>query len=244
MRIAVCDDEAICLEQTMEAARQYAAAHTEKHIFFEAFSHADDLMEAAERIGGYDIYILDIVMPDTSGIDLAAALREAGYDGKVIFLTSSRDYYPDAFRVRAFDYLLKPVEAAPFAKVLAEVSALIAEKKDKFLLVKTKDRSLKLDYDAILYAEFTRRAVCYYLAGGRMVESLTLRTTFAEAVSELLSDGRFALCGQSMAVNLDHITAVEHEAVVFGTTYRPFLGEKLCRKLRGVWSTYLFDEEG
>lgn len=244
MRIAVCDDEAICLEQTMEAAQQYAAAHTDRRFRFDAFSHPDDLMEAAEKIGGYDLYILDIVMPDTSGIDLAAALREAGYDGKVIFLTSSRDYYPDAFRVRAFDYLIKPVKEAPFTKALEEAAALIAEKKDKFLLVKTRDRSLKLDYDTILYAEFTRRAVCYYLAGGRMVESLTLRTTFAEAVAELLADARFALCGQSMVVNLEHITAVEHEAVVFGTTYRPFLGEKLCRKLRGVWSTYLFDEEG
>ena len=183
-------------------------------------------------------------MPDMSGILLGEKLREAGYDGKIIYLTSSSDYYPDAFRVRAFDYMIKPVSMTAFTKTMDEISALIARKKDRFLLVKAKDRSVRLSFDTILYAEFTKRAVCYHLTGGRMVESLTLRTTFAEAVAELLADARFALCGQSMVVNLEHITAVEHEAVVFGTTYRPFLGEKLCRKLRGVWSTYLFDEEG
>ena len=29
----------------------------------------------------------------------------------------------------------------------------------------------------------------------------------------------------------------------FGSTCRPFLGEKLCRRLRGIWSTYLFSRE-
>ena len=66
---------------------------------------------------------------------------------------------------------------------------------------------------------------------------------WAEAVAELLADERFALCGQSMVVNLDQITGVEREAVEFGSTCRPFLGEKLCRRLRGIWSTYLFSRE-
>lgn len=243
MRIAICDDESLCLAQALDAAEQYASSHTERSFVFEPFSHPDDLMEAAERIGGYDIYILDIIMPGMNGIELGAKLREAGYDGKIIYLTSSEDYYPDAFRVRAFDYLIKPVCAEPFAKAMDEAAALISEKKDKFLLVKTKDRSIKLTYDSIMYVELSKRAACYYLVGGRVVESTTLRTTFAEAMAEPLADRRFTACGQSMVVNLDHVTEVENDAVVFGSTYRPFLGEKLCRKLRSIWSAYLFEGE-
>jgi len=243
MKIAICDDEQVYLEQALEAAGQYAAAHIDRTCAFDAFSHPEDLLEAAEKIGGYDIYLLDIVMPDMSGILLGEKLREAGYDGKIIYLTSSADYYPDAFRVRAFDYMIKPVSMTAFTKTMDEISALIARKKDRFLLVKAKDRSVRLSFDTILYAEFSKRAVCYHLTGGRMVESLTLRTTFAEAVAELLADERFALCGQSMVVNLDQITGVEREAVEFGSTCRPFLGEKLCRRLRGIWSTYLFSRE-
>lgn len=63
-------------------------------------------------------------------------------------------------------------------------------------------------------------------------------------MADLLADKRFTACGQSMVVNLDHVTEIENTAVVFGTTYRPFLGEKLCRKLRDTWAEYWFGQEG
>ena len=63
------------------------------------------------------------------------------------------------------------------------------------------------------------------------------------AMTELLADKRFYLCTVGMVVNLDYITEIETGAVVFGNNCRSFLGEKYCRKLRGVWSEYLFDRE-
>lgn len=241
MRIAICDDEAVCLSRVRTVAEEYKK---DKGIGFDAFSHPEDLLEAAEKIGGYDIYILDIVMPSMNGIQLGRALREAGHDGKIIYLTSSEEYSLDAFRVKAFDYLIKPISADAFYKAVDEAVATISEKKDKSLLVKSRERSVKLTYDSIMYAEFNKRAITYYLVGGRTVASMTVRTTFSAAMADLLADRRFAACGQSMVVNLDHVTEVENTAVVFGTTYRAFLGEKNCRKLRDTWAEYLFGQEG
>lgn len=242
MRIAVCDDERICLSGAAAVAGEYQRQRPERSLRFELFSHPEDLLEAAEKIGGYDIYILDVVMPGINGIALGGKLRSAGYEGKIIYLTSSEEYSLDAFRVKAFDYLLKPISSETFFRAMDEAVASISEKKDKYLLVKAKDRSVKLSYDSILYAEFSRRSVCYHLLGGRTVSSVTLRTTFAEAMAELTADRRFVLSGQSMAVNLDHITEIENEAVVFDRSDRAFLGEKNCRKLRSTWSKYLFEE--
>lgn len=202
------------------------------------------MLEATEKHGGYDIYILDIVMPNLNGIQLGTKLREAGYDGKIIYLTSSEEYSLDAFRVRAFDYIIKPIQEEAFFKVLDEAIALISEKKDKAMLVKTKNKSVKLTYDSIMYAILTKRAVAYYLVGGRVVESISLHTKFSDAVSDLLADKRFVLCGASMVVNLDHITEVENEAVVFDNTYKPFLGVKACRELRNAWNNYWITKEG
>lgn len=244
MRIAICDDEQICLSQVSAIAKEYEQKRNDRLVVFEIFSHPEDLLEAAEKIGGYDIYILDVIMPCMNGIELGVKLRDAGYDGKIIYLTSSEEYSLDAFRVRAFDYIIKPIAKEVFYKAVDEAVASISEKKDKILLVKTKDRSVKLTFESIMYAELIKRAVCYYLVGGRTVESLTLRTTFSEAMADLVADKRFMMTGQSMVVNLDHVTEIEADAVVFGSTYRALLGEKNCRKLRTVWSKYLFDEEG
>ena len=244
MRIAICDDEASCLADVSAIAEEYKRERTQKSVSLHTFSHPEDLLEAAERVGGFDVYVLDVIMPSMTGIELGMRLRDNGYDGKILYLTSSPEYSLDAFRVKAFDYIVKPIRRDAFFRAVDEASAAIAEKKGKHLIVKTKEKSVKIAFDHILYAEFHKRAVCYYLAGGRTVESLTVRGTFSEAVADLLADRRFFAAGQSMVVNLDHVSEVESCAVVFGTTYRPFLGEKLCRKLRDAWSEYLFAEEG
>ena len=244
MRIVICDDDAACLADVRAAAETYAGTCTGSYWRIDTFSHPEDLLEAAEKCGGYEIYVLDVIMPGMNGIELGLKLREAGYDGRILYLTSSPEYSLDAFRVKAFDYIIKPINAENVCKALAEATASIAEKKDKTLLVKSKERSIKLNYGSIMYAEIQKRAACYYLVDGRKVESMTLRTNFAQAMAELLEDKRFAACGQSMVVNLDHVTEVETGAVVFGTTYRVFLGEKLCRKLRDIWAEYLFGQEG
>lgn len=241
MRIAICDDEAICIEQVSAAVARYTAERADRRTELDAFSHPEDLLEAAEKIGGYDVYILDVVMPTTNGITLGAKLRDAGYNGKIIYLTSSSEYSLDAFSVRAFDYIIKPIDEQRFFNTLDEAAALISQKKDKFIIVKTKDRSIKLSFDSIVYAELSHRAIVYYLSDGRAVESTSLRGSFTDAVTELLADKRFYQCSVGMLVNLDCITEIESGAIVFGNTYRPFLGEKHCRKLRSAWSEYLFN---
>ncbi|MBQ4630430.1 MAG: response regulator transcription factor [Clostridia bacterium] len=240
MNIAICDDEERCLKNATDAAKKYASQKTDKLISVESFSHPEDLIDACEKKGGYDIYILDVVMPDMNGISLGEKLRELGFDGKIIYLTSSEEYSLDAFRVKAFDYLIKPINEEAFFRTVDEALAHITEKNDKYILVKSKERSIKLSFDSIMYAELSKRAVCYHLTKGKTVESVTLRTPFTEACADLLSDKRFFLCSQSMLVNLDHVTEVENEAVVFLDAHKTFLGEKSCRKLRSAWSEYLF----
>ena len=53
-----------------------------------------------------DILFLDIEMPVLSGISVAEL---AGASTAVVFTTSHRDYGPEAFRLQAADYLLKPI---------------------------------------------------------------------------------------------------------------------------------------
>lgn len=240
MKIALCDDVSSCLEQVHAIARDYAKERPEKNISVSAFSHPEDLLEAAEKIGGFDIYILDIIMPGMNGITLGVKLRDAGYDGKIIYLTSGEEYALDSFRVKAFHYLLKPIRREAFFETADEAIAAISVKKDKSIVVKSKERSVKLTFDSIMYAELSKRAVIYHLVGGKSVETMSLRASFSDAVADLLADSRFVLCGAGMAVNMDHITEVGSEEIVFGDTYRPFLGKKACRELRGAWNEFLF----
>lgn len=243
MKIAICDDEAICLERVCSIANEYSMHRKDKQIIFSSFSHPEDLMESAEKIGGYDIYILDIVMPHINGIQLGTKLRDAGYDGKIIYLTSSEEYALDSFKVRAFDYIIKPIQKDTFSKTVDEAIASISVTKDKNILVKTKTVALKLNYEKILYVELSKRVLVFHMKDGKTVESIQIRTTFAEAVAELNADRRFAQCGASLLVNLNRIEAIDNETVSFDDTSKMHLSKKNCRELRGIWTSYLFEED-
>ena len=63
-----------------------------------------------------DVALLDIDMPDMTGIELAAAIHEMQPDAAVIFLTGYAQYALDAFQVHASGYLLKPVKREQLAR--------------------------------------------------------------------------------------------------------------------------------
>ena len=244
VRIAICDDEALFRTELLAMTKEYSEQYTGQHIELAAFSSAEDLLEAAKKIGGFDAYLLDIVMPFMNGIELGVELRKQGYDGKIIYLTSSEEYAIESFKARPFDYILKPFEKAALFATLDEALESVFTQKHRSIIVRTQESSIKLNLDSILWAELNHRTVTYHLNGGKTVESVQIRTTFAEAVQELTADQRFVLCGAGMVANLQHITAVETEALVFKHAFRAWLGKKACREIRSVWYDYTFDGEG
>lgn len=243
MKIAICDDEELCRSQTLEIANAYAAEHSDAELNFSVFSSPLDLIDAANKIGGYDIYILDVVMPRMNGIELGEYLRDKGFDGRILYLTSSEEYAIDSFKVKAFNYILKPVTRENLFKAIDDVRASIAHRSEKSFILKTRENSIKLTYDSVLYAELNKRSLLYHVTSGKVLESTSIRTSFQEATAELLDDDRFVACGNSTLVNLHHVTAVEKESVTFKNGEKLFLSRKVCSELRSAWYDFWFDGE-
>ena len=244
MKIAICDDEALGRAQVLALAEEYARQNSHLNLSASAFENAEDLLEAAEKIGGFAVYILDVLMPGMDGIRLGVSLRQAGFDGKIIYLTASREYAIESFKARPFDYLLKPVGREALFSVLDEAIQSVAGQKETGIIVKTKDGSRKLAFDSILYAELCQRSIVYHLAGGMTAKTVQIRTTFTEAIQDLLRDSRFFLCGKSIAANLHHITMVGKDAVVFKDGGKVYLPKKACNDARSAWNDFWLNGEG
>lgn len=239
MKLAICDDEQQNLEQVAQLIRQSGLPPMQLHTF----SDARGVLEAAREQGGFDVYILDVVMPGMDGIRLGKQLRSEGFDGKIIYLTSSQEYAVESYRVKAYDYLLKPVDPQALIQTLEEVCDQLQPREETYISVKTKEGSIRLRVEDVLYVQLNKRTAVYYMTDGRHHQSVTLRVPFPEAMKELLEDRRFVLCGQGLLANLQYLTMVETEALVFRDTEKVYLGVKNCRELRPRWADFWFGGE-
>ncbi|GAA2244830.1 DNA-binding response regulator [Streptomyces ruber] len=86
----------------------------------------DGLHRAGE--GGYDLVILDIMLPGMNGYRVCAALRAAGHDVPILMLTAKDGEYDEAegLDTGADDYLTKPFS---YVVLVARVKALLRRRR-------------------------------------------------------------------------------------------------------------------
>ena len=87
-RLAICDDE----EYFIEDIRQYLKAYiseTENEMLVDAYHSGNELLEVLEQVEkSYDIYLLDVDMPQMRGTDLAKELRQRYPMAVICFVTA------------------------------------------------------------------------------------------------------------------------------------------------------------
>jgi two-component system response regulator PilR (NtrC family) len=72
-------------------------------------------------VGGYQLVITDMRLPDGTGLDLLRRLDESGHPEKAIVITAygSPENAVEALKAGAYDYLTKPVDLRQFRAVVA-----------------------------------------------------------------------------------------------------------------------------
>ncbi len=203
IQIAICDDEPEILSCIEKQISEYGI---QKKIVLSinTFQYAKDLETAVLNQTDYQIFILDILMPQMNGIELGQIIRNADEQAVIICLTSSKDFAYQAFGIYAQRYLLKPpdknslYEAMDFA-----VSSL--QQRNQILYVNTADGIQKIFYHEIEYIENLSRTLHIFTIDNREIISRYLRISFEQSLNELLENKYFIQVHKSFIVNLSQI---------------------------------------
>ncbi|MDQ8739056.1 response regulator [Paenibacillus sp. LHD-38] len=117
----------------------------EKKINWQALSiehvyTAYNIAQAQEQLRQNKIQILicDIEMPQGSGLELLAWIREEQYDIQTIFLTNYADfnYAQKAIELQSFDYFLKPIEFDKLSLIIQKAVVKANEQQDHAKAIK------------------------------------------------------------------------------------------------------------
>ena len=242
IKIALCDDELeqrALVKQMLQTYLDHRSGLLAK-VFL--FSSGSQLLSVAKNEGCFDIYILDIIMPEISGIELGVELRKLTSEGMIVYLTSSPEFAIDSYQAQAACYLLKPVEQIRFNEAMDRAVAALEKQKSACLMVKTRNGLQRVRIDDILYVELSNRTLRYHLCDSTLIDSVTLRTSFQEAIAPLLSDDRFFLAGSSFAVNLYYVSAIEKNSMHLDGGEQVFLTRAMLPAAKRQWKNYWLND--
>lgn len=216
MNIAICDDESRIREGIHSIL-----AEAFPEIGIREFDSGSALLQAAKEGYQPDIAALDIAMEGMDGMETAKRLREFT-DTIVIFITGRKEQVFQAFDVRAFHYLLKPVEKEKLISVMADAVAEVKKNQNlpKYMLVKTAGGFRKVNLEDILYAESEGRKVILHLKQ-EVLE-------FYEKMEELeqkLGEG-FYRCHRGFLVSLAQIRGYDSTSISMSNGERIFLAKR------------------
>ena len=241
LRIAVCDDEIKQLQEATALLERYLWDRSDFPGRVEVFQRSEALLARAEEIGGFDLYILDILMPGLSGIETGRCLRALGDGGEIIYLTASNDFAADSYEVRAFFYLLKPVREEKLFQALDGAMKKLNRRRSSAVVVNTADGPRRILLEHIRYVERIGRRVRYYCTDGP-VDSQSIRISFREMAAPLLADRRFQLCGASFVINVQHVTGVNGQIATLDNGQSVTLPRTAATDFKKAWGSYWLEE--
>lgn len=200
LKIAICDDDSIILNNITTYITE---THSNSEIY--SFTSAETLINS-EII--YDIYFLDIQMPDMDGIQAARQIRKKHPQCIIVFITGTTSYMQDAFDVHAFYYLLKPFSKERFLEVFEEIlMEYHRSHRTQFVLVKVGAVSQKIMLQDIYYIDCFRKKVTLHTKSGPISFYSQM-----ELLSQQLNDSFFR-CHRSIIINFEYVSEYELHSV-------------------------------
>ena len=186
----------------------------------------DNSLDALEFLADnpVDLIVLDIQMPDLSGIEFIRTLQ---FPPKIIFTTAYEKYAVEGFKVNAVDYLLKPFSYQEFVAAVQKAKKLIElesaqlphiEANNQFLFLKSEYKIRKISFGNILYIEGLKDYIKVYHESEK-APILSINTL--KSIEEKLPADRFMRIHRSFIVNLDKIETIERGRIIFGDVYIP-----------------------
>lgn len=198
LEVAICDDDSIIREELL---KKISILRTDYHV--ETFRSGIDLLQSPL---GYDLIFLDIEMPEVNGMQVASKLREMKFDGYIIFLTSHTEYMPDAFKVKAFRFLKKPVNDDDFEETIRESEKEILN--EKKIIVTTSEGTKLVDIKDVIYLETVRNTTFIVTKQGEIENRKPLKEML-----KILGTEHFIQVHKSYAVALRYIDSIDNNEI-------------------------------
>ena len=239
MKIAVVDDSAQDLSAEIDYLSNYISNYyhgLSDNLKINGFQSAADFLNSFETYK-FDLIILDIVMKDMNGIDIAKIIREKDKSCNIVFVTSSEDFLIDGYSVFAIGYFIKPINEHEneFNKMFEYIYPKL-EKSKELIIRLIRNINLNVPYDDIYCVDINENHKLRIITKN---QELITTMTYQECQQILLSDKRFLECHYRIIINMDYITSMKSEDFILKNGIKIPISNRRKRESKIKYMDYL-----
>lgn len=205
MKILVCDDDECAVSEIINKIQEYTPKGITASIT--GLSNISDILYNIQNIS-YDIAFLDIEISSINGIKVAGDIQKKNPYCIIIFVSGYTQYVTDAFTIKAFQYLYKPLDVERFKREYHKAIQFYQRAKATCVFNTLEGKTIFQPRD-IMYVE------TYY----RRIKIVTSHDTFLcsiknkQHIKDTLKNFDFIQIHQSFYVNMNHIYVVHQDYV-------------------------------
>jgi DNA-binding LytR/AlgR family response regulator len=212
LKCLIVDDEPM--------ARRGLEEYVKDIPFLEHAASCESALRATELLQqqSIDLMLLDINMPQVTGIELLKALPTRPL---VIFTTAHPDYALESYSLDVLDYLVKPVMFERFRKAVQKAYdyqqlRASAMPPSDFFFIKCDHVFEKVYFNDVRYIEAMQNYCIVHTSARKLITYITLG-----GLEEKLPKNTFLKVHKSFIVNVDQITALDGSDLFIGKVQIP-----------------------
>lgn len=205
MKILICDDEVIIIEQIKNLL---VSNFPECEVTTIQSSKELNKLLSQENCTEFDIVLMDIVLEDENGIDMGVLLNKTMPDAKIIFISGFHDKCSDIFfSIQPYAFLEKPINSSKLIRHISNIANQQVNESPVFNFKRNR-KLINIRFDDIFYIESQRNSAVFHLIDNEF----SLNQKLDELEKEFPES--FIRCHKSYLVNSKYVSKIKQDTLV------------------------------
>lgn len=209
IRIGICDDNSESLTFLKNKINDFCRFSEREAEIYTCNSGQKIIELLCKRKEQFDVLFLDVDMPDKTGFDVAAAIRENNIEVILVFVSAYEKFVFESIKFTPFRYIRKGYLEEELPSAMTAVFRKIDSNRERNTFVKTQYGSYALKHSDIIYFRVNDHNVDIYLINEKVVSVRSSVKKFYEKIN----DERFIKIHSGCVVNVQYINGVEKDEV-------------------------------
>lgn len=231
IKIAICDDDLNVIEEISQFLHDYEKINS---VAFEilGFYDGDELLASNQK---FDLIFLDIEMERIGGFEAADGIREFDMNLPIVYITSHSGHFERAFKVHAFEYIIKPIKQERLLGVMNDFFAARHDVSETIIQLLTSDGFVNVKLNEVYYffAEAKKKILMH-----TPDDDVLIYENLAD-IYDKLDKTQFYMTKRGSVVNLRYVKRLKDDrTIIMKDNYRVSLAitkkEEFIKKLSSV----------